>query len=109
MPKYIHYPLNEEIRSIGGYYKTLEEGTLSFEGKKVLYALRAAHVDTSCCGSGGVGFIAVPGYIVSWKSETDESGNPVSEVKRIRDSSEQKLIKQELLKKYPFVSIVDFG
>ncbi|MDD5747437.1 MAG: hypothetical protein PHP64_00035 [Actinomycetota bacterium] len=106
--KHIHYPLNQEIRSIGGYYKILEEGILDFQGDKVLFNLKAAHVDNSCCGSGGVGFISVLGYIVSWKSEKNEEGYPVTEVRRIKDKRSQGQIREILKKKYPYMNIVEF-
>lgn len=106
--KYVHHPLNEEIRAIGGYYKVLEEGVLEFEGRKVFYVLKGAHVETSCCGSGGMGLISVPGYIVSWKSGKNDDGLAVSELKRIVDSEPRKKIKALLSRKYPYISVVDF-
>lgn len=108
MPEYVHHPINEEIRSIGGYYKVLEEGILDFEGRKVLYVLKGAHADTSCCGPRGMGLLTVPGYVTSWKSGKDESGLPVSEVKHITDREEQKRIKALLKKQYTYIEIVDF-
>lgn len=86
----------------------LEEGVLDFEGHKVLYALKGAHVDTSCCGSGGMGFLSIPGYVTGWKSTTSDDGYPVTEVKRIRDSAAQKQIKALLAQKYPYISVIDF-
>ena len=106
--KYVHQPLNEEIRSIGGYYKVLEEGILELDEKKVLYVLLAAHTDTSCCGARGGAFISIPGYVSSWKSSTNEDGASVSEVKRVRDSDAQKQIKALLGKKYSYVLVIDF-
>lgn len=106
--RYVHFPLNEEIRSIGGYYKVLEEGVLEFEGSKVLYTLKGAHVDTACCGAGGMGFISIPGTVVEWKSGVSEEGHPVSEVKRIRDTAARKRIKQVLSDKYPYITVIDF-
>jgi len=106
--QYVHFPLNEEIRSVGGYYKVLEEGALDFEGRKVLFVLKAAHVDTSCCGAGGVGFISVPGYIDSYKSGTNTDGHPVTEVSRIRDKAARKAIKEELARRYSYINVIDF-
>jgi hypothetical protein len=108
LPKYTHYPLNEEIRSIGGYYKVLQEGILDFEGKKILYALKGAHADTACCGPGGMGLISVAGYIVAWKSEKNEDGLAVSEVKHVTDREVRKRLKVELKKKIPYIDVVEF-
>jgi len=106
--KYVHQRLDEEIRSIGGYYKVLEEGVLDFDGRKVLYVLKGAHVDTSCCGEGGLGFISVPGYLSSWKSFTNEDGLAVSEVERVRGKEIQKRLRGILSKKYPYINVIDF-
>lgn len=108
LPEYTHYPLNEEIRSIGGYYKVLQEGVLDFEGKKVLYTLRGAHVDTACCGPGGMGFVSVAGYIVSWKSEKNEDDLPVSEVKHVTDREARKRIQSALKQKFPYIDVFEF-
>jgi hypothetical protein len=108
MTRYIHFPLNEEIRSIGGYYKVLEEGVLDFEDKKVLYALKGAHVETSCCGSGGMGLVSVPGYVTSWKSSTSDDGYPVSEVKHITDLEARKRIQTQLKQRFPYIEVFDF-
>jgi hypothetical protein len=106
--KYVHLPLNEEIRSIGGYYKVLEEGLLDFEGRKILYAVKGANVETSCCGSGGVAYINIPGYLTAWKSSKNEDDLDVSEVKRIRDSAIQKNVRKILSERYPYISVIDF-
>jgi hypothetical protein len=106
--KYVHQPLNEEMRSIGGYYKVLEEGVLDFEGRKVLYLVKGAHVDTACCGEGGMAYMDIPGYLTSWKSEKNVDGLDVSEVKRIRDSAAQKKVRKILAERYSYISVIDF-
>lgn len=106
--KHVHQPLNVEIRSIGGYYKVLEEGVLDFEGRKALYVVMGAHVDTSCCGAGGLGYITVPGFVTAWKSVKNEDGLPVSEVACIRDSAARNKLKAELRNKYPYITVIDF-
>lgn len=106
--KYVHLPLDEEIRSIGGYYKVLEEGTLTSEGREVLYVLKAARAETACCGNGGLGYISVPGYLVSYKSGKNEDGLDVSEVRRVKDARIRKRLKLELFKKFPYITVIDF-
>ncbi|HEY5532674.1 MAG TPA: hypothetical protein VIK22_11850 [Candidatus Anoxymicrobiaceae bacterium] len=108
MPKYVHFPINEEIRGIGGYYKVLEEGVIDFEDKKVLYALKGAHFDSSCCTVRGVGMVAIAGYLASWKSAQNENGFPVSEVKHINDTESRKQIKALLKKRFPYIEVFDF-
>ncbi|MBU4175795.1 MAG: hypothetical protein KKB90_11050 [Actinobacteria bacterium] len=106
--RHVHQRLDEEIRSIGGYYKVLEEELLDFNGRKVLYVLKGAHVETSCCGEGGVGYISVPGYVSSWKSSTNEDGLAVSEVERVRGKEVQRQLRGILKKKYPYIDVIDF-
>ena len=108
MPKYVHHPLNEEIRSIGGYYKVMEESVLDFEGNKVLFSLRGAHADTACCGPGGMGFLSVAGTLVAYKAEKNEEGLPVSEVKHVTDREARKRITALLKKKFPYIDVVEF-
>lgn len=108
MPDYIHHPLNTEIRSIGGYYKVLQEGVIDFEGGKVLYALKGAQADTACCGPAGMGFISVAGILLSWKSRKNENGLPVSEVRHITDTESRKRLKAALRKRFPYIEVVEF-
>lgn len=108
MPKYVHHPLNEEIRSIGGYYKVMEESVLDFEGNKVLFSLRGAHADTACCGPGGMGFLSVAGTLVAYKAEKNEEGLPVSEVKHVTDREARKRIKALLKQRFPYIDVVEF-
>jgi hypothetical protein len=108
LPKYTHFPINEEIRSIGGYYKVLAEGVLDYEGKKVLYVLKGAHAETACCGPRGMGLVTIPGYVVAWKSEKNEDGLPVSEVKHITDTGARKAIKALVKKQFSYIDTVEF-
>jgi hypothetical protein len=106
---HIHQDPDQEVRSIAGYYKVLEEGRLALDGREVLYIVEIAHVETSCCGSGGIGFILIPGYIISWKSCRDEAGLCVSEVERIVDPEIRKRISGLLKKQYPYIHQVSFA
>lgn len=108
MRVYVHQPVDEEIRSIGGYYKVLQEGVLDLDGREVLYVLKAAHVDTSCCGEGGMGYISVPGFVVSFKSSLNEQGLAVSEVERIREENDRRKVRGHLKNLHPFIEVVDF-
>ena len=101
MEEYIHEDMNEEIRSISGYYQYLEEGTLSFNGRDVLYLVGVGVVDNSCCGSGSLPFVRVPGYIVSWKQGTDPAGRPISMVEPITQEPDQRAIRQLIVGMYP--------
>jgi len=83
--RYTHEGLNEEIRSIAGYYLFEEEKRLYYNKREVLYIVGFGAIDNSCCGAGGCRFALIPGYVVGWKTETDEDGRSVSEVETIVD------------------------
>ena len=108
MAEYVHQELNEEIRSIGGYYMVVEEGILNHNGREVLYIVKVAEVE-SCCGTGGCGYILVPGYVISWKNKRNDAGLAISVVEPIQEVDTQGDIKKVLEEKYPHFSMIDFG
>ncbi len=107
--EHVHQKIGEEVRSIAGYYTVLEEDVLEYNGRRVLYEVKMAVVETSCCGSGGLGFIFVPGYILSLKDRQTPNGLWVSEVERIVEESEKKDIEKELRRIYPHFYEVSFA
>ncbi len=107
--EHIHQKLAEEVRSIGGYYQVIEEATLPFKDREVLYLVEIGCVETSCCGAGGIPFIFVPGYVVSWRYRENDCGLPVSEVERITDEGERKQVAETLRGKYPHFTQVSFA
>ncbi|PKN41558.1 MAG: hypothetical protein CVU59_13805 [Deltaproteobacteria bacterium HGW-Deltaproteobacteria-17] len=107
--EHVHYPTGEEVRSIAGYYTILEEDVLHLDGRELLYLVEIAHIETSCCGAGGVGFILVPGYIVSRHESHNSDGLPVSRVERVVDPAERELISGLLKRKYPHFHQISFA
>jgi hypothetical protein len=105
MESYTHKELDKEIKTISGYFVYHEEKQFTFRGREVLYAVGFAAVDSSCCGVGGCPFIEVPGYVVSWKSGTNNAGNPISKVDPITSDEEAKEIKAALDELYPHSQI----
>lgn len=91
---YTHKPLGEEIRSVAGYYVLEEEKTLPFRGRDLLLVRGSMVVDSSCCGSGGCGFVHVAGYVVAWKTRRSPEGEAVSEVEPVRDEAEREEIRK---------------
>ena len=87
--EYIHHQLNREVTAIGGYYVLTKEARLPFAGREVLYVVGYAVVDNSCCGVGGMAYALVPGFIVAWKSKTNDDDLAVSLVEPIDDPTAQ--------------------
>ncbi len=94
MKNYTHNPLGEEVRSVSGFFSIEEETRLPFRGREVLLARGSMTVDSSCCGTGGCGFVLIPGFLLHWKSSRNEKGEAVSEVEPVRDPE----IREELKK-----------
>lgn len=105
MEEYIHEDLTEEVRSISGYYLYIEEEILSFKGRDVLYLAGVGVVDNSCCGAGGVPFVRVPGYVISWKDKTDAAGHAISTIEPITREADKQEIRRLLDSKHPYSQV----
>ncbi len=109
MAEHVHQPLEEEVRSIAGYYMVLEEGVLKYKGRDLLYLVEMAAVETSCCGQGGMGFLMVPGYVNALKARRDENGRWVSDVDRVEGDEDREEITRLLLARHPGFQQVNFA
>lgn len=109
MAEHVHQPIGEEIRSIAGYYMVLEEAVIQYNDRELLYLVEMAAVDTSCCGSGGMGFIMVPGYINALKTRRNQEGLWVSDMDRLDNQEDRKEITRLLLEKHPGFQQVNFA
>jgi hypothetical protein len=110
LKKYIHADLGREVRAPAGYYLPIEENTLSYKGKKVLFVRGSVSIDSACCGGGGSGrggwnYIQVPGYLVKEHLSEVHNGPPVSEVEAIADETDRREISRLLLEIYPYARI----
>jgi len=108
LEEFTHPELNERVEFFGGGYQFVEEGTLTYRGKEVLYLKGVAVIESSCCGTGGCGFIKVPGYIRSWKKARNEGGRPLSAVERVESPDEQAEIRRILSENHPGFTQVEF-
>jgi len=97
MKHYTHTPAGEEVRAAAGYYVIEEEKRFSFRGREVFLARGNMAVDSSCCGTGGCGFVVVPGFVVRWKFFTNEKGEAVSEVEPVRDAETRDALRKIIL------------
>ena len=104
---FIHPVLNQEVRTISGHYILSREEQLSYNGRKVLYLIGCAVVDSSCCGPGGCAYALVPGYIRQWKYRLTSDNRPVTQVEAIRNINVRQAL-QRLIKEKEPVQQVDF-
>jgi hypothetical protein len=79
-------------RAIAGHFEFDRELRLSHDGRDVLVLLGMALVDTACCGTTGMRYAVVPGYVVDWHGGTDDQGHCTSEVELVLDQSQQRAI-----------------
>ncbi|MGD2271285.1 MAG: hypothetical protein PVI06_12850 [Desulfobacterales bacterium] len=105
--EFIHFPLDQTITAISGHYIVVKEVCLPFRGRKLLYLVGYAIVDTSCCGVGGCTYAQVAGFVLNWKTKNNPAGHLVSKVEPIRDKSIQREV-QRLIKKNEHVQQVNF-
>jgi hypothetical protein len=104
---YVHHELNQEITAIGGHYVLVKEARLPFHGREVLYLVGHAAFDSTCCGAGGCAYALVPGFLLAWKSRTNEEGLAVSHVEPIRGTGVQQQVRR-LIRDTEIVQQVSF-
>ena len=105
--EYVHHELNREVTAIGGHYVLTKEARLPFGGREILYVVGYGVVDNSCCGVGGMAFALVPGFVLDWKSTTNDKGLATSLVEPIGDQATQREIRQ-LIERREVVHQVNF-
>jgi hypothetical protein len=94
--RYVHRPIGEEVRAIGGTYTLEKEIKLLHADREVLVVLGHAFIDSSCCGVAGCRYAFVPGYLRGWRDRKSEDGLPVSTVEPIRDQTERRAIEEAI-------------
>ena len=107
-PEYTHQELETEVNCFAGYYISLKKSMLDYNGREVLYVIGTSVVESSCCsGPGGCAYAIVPGYVVKWKSRTNDAGLPVTEVEPVTDKAARREI-AAAIKKNDLVGNIDF-
>jgi hypothetical protein len=105
--EYRHEELNLEVEAVAGHYLLEKEVRMPFAGREVLYVIGHGVFDTTCCGAGGCRYAIVPGFIVKWKTISDEAGRKISEVEPIKDDSTRRDL-ERLIKGKETVQQVNF-
>lgn len=106
--KYTHLELDKEQRALAGYYVPLKEVRLDHNGRQILYMVGQVVIDAACCNAGsGFAYVIVPGYIVNWQKEKNQSGLPVSEVESITDEAARRAVRK-LIRETERISHIEF-
>jgi len=100
--RYTHSQLGEDVAGRAGFYTAIEELTLPYRGRKVLYVMGMGRLERPCCGgAASFGYIQVPGFLVRKHKWGRGSATPASEVEIIEDQGDRAQIRQALLEKHP--------
>lgn len=94
--EFVHPNLDEEFESISGRYAFTREETILAGGREVLYLVGYAQIDSSCCGTSGLGYALVPGLLVKKHARKTKEGNLISLVEPVTDASLKKLIEESI-------------
>jgi hypothetical protein len=92
--------LGKEVVAPSGYYQPLEEGSLDYAGKRLLYTLGTACIEASCCGRGTWDYLRVEGYVIAGASADLTGGLPV-EIDTVEEVAERAAIIGLLQEKHP--------
>ena len=93
-------------QAIAGHFELEQELRLSQDGREVLVLLGVALVDTACCGTTGMRYAVVPGYVLDWHSGTDDQGRPTSELELVLDAPTQRAITRAIHDKFTVTQVV---
>ena len=96
---YTHQSLNREVKAIGGHYRFTDEIRLNFEGREILYLKGYAIFDTTCCGTGGCGYVLVQGFVENWQMLKNDAGVPLSLVQPVGDPLVRQRLRRLILEK----------
>ena len=99
--RYVPDEFGNEVAAPSGYYQPLEQGSIDYDGKRLLYTLGIACVEASCCGIGSWNYLRVEGYVVENDSSQNQSDAKDIEIETIEDDSEKTAISELLLDRHP--------
>jgi hypothetical protein len=93
-----------EVQAPWGYYRPLEEGTLDYTGRRVVYTLGSACVEASCCGHGSWEYARVEGYLGAG-ADWQPGGAGTLELDSVDTGEEKAAIAALLTEQYPGVRV----
>lgn len=99
--KYTHPELGQDVAGRAGFYTPVEELTMAYDGREVLYVMGTGRLERPCCGGAcGFGYVQVPGFLVHKHKWGRGSATPVSEVEIIENKEDRDRIRQALMQKH---------
>jgi hypothetical protein len=108
--EFTHPELGEDVQGRAGFYTPVEEFTMPYNGREVLYVLGTARVERACCGAAGNwGYVQVPGFLVRRQVRGGRNTPAVSEVEIIENQNDRNRIREALLQKYQGAQVDMWG
>jgi hypothetical protein len=105
---YVRDDLGSEVVAPWGYYQPLEQGTIDYAGRQLLYTLGSACIEASCCGKGSWSYARVEGYLSVGASAPASGGaadaGPM-EVDTVEDAQQKAAITKLVTEKHPGVRV----
>ncbi|HXX59388.1 MAG TPA: hypothetical protein VEI27_01785 [Dehalococcoidales bacterium] len=106
--KYAHLTIGQEVDTFAGHYTPEKEVRLTCNGHDLFYVIghvvmKATSGKEKSCDR----YATVPGYILSWRRETNRHGLLVTEVELITNAADREAIRSIVLKNEN-VARVDF-
>jgi hypothetical protein len=107
---YTHAELGEDIQGRAGFYTAVEEFTMPYNKREVLYVMGTARLDRPCCGGACCwGYIQVPGFLVRRLKRGKADTPPVSQVEIIENENDRNRIRQALMEKHQGAQVEIWG
>jgi len=105
--QYSRDELGGEIEAPWGYYQPLEEGSLEYESRQVLYTLGSACIEVSCCGHGSWEYARVEGFIIDddMVSPGGDAGGATVELETVENVEQRAGVSKLIQEKYPGVRV----
>ena len=97
--------LGNEIEAPSGHYRPLEEGSVEYDGRRLLYTLGAVCIESSCCGIGNWNYLRVEGYLPEHAPCANRNRETCVEIETVEDSGERAAIAKLLTDRHPNVRI----
>jgi hypothetical protein len=108
--EYKHAELGEDIQGRAGFYTAVEEFTMPYDGREVLYVMGTARLDRPCCGGACCwGYVQVPGFLVQRHISSQDSASPISRVEIVENENDRNQIRQALMKRHPGAQVEIWG
>jgi hypothetical protein len=105
MKEYLHITPGGETTANPWPCRVAAEARIACGGREILCVVSAATVGSACVGTGTLGYLYVPGFIVAWRARNDDAGRPVSFVEPVDSDADRAMVRKILADMYPGLQV----